>query len=426
MQRSIDSLIEPKPPRLRIALLGYRSNPFSGGQGVYIKYLSQALAELGHEVHVISGAPYPDLSDAVRLIKLPGLNLLDQDPAERGLRLRYLKSITDTYEWSSVLSGGFPEPYVFGQRVFRYLQKHAGDYDIIHDNQTLSYGIARIPQLGLPLVTTIHHPITKDLEIALANTKSIGLRLLIRRWHRFLRMQIRVAQRLRYIVTVSERARCDIAKDFGVDPQRIEVVYNGVDCNEFRPMPEIQRQPFNLITTASADQPLKGTQHLIPALKTLVDEFPELTLTFIGKPKPNGRTEKLIRALGIADHIEFLHGIDNQEVVARYAAATVAVVPSEYEGFGLPAAEAMACGVPVVSTDGGALPEVVADAGIVVPHSDPSALARAIAILLRDAGRREALGQAGRQRMLSQFSWQATACKLTAQYRATLSESPTP
>ncbi len=425
-QASAASLQNPTGPgsrALRIALLGYRSNPFSGGQGVYLKYVSRALAELGHEVHVISGEPYPELHHSVKLIKLPGLNLFAASHPGRSLRARHLKSFTDTFEWASMLSGGFPEPYTFGRRVYRYLRAHAGTYDIVHDNQTLSYGVARLPQLGLPLVTTIHHPITKDLEIALANTTSVGLRLLIRRWHRFLRMQTRVARRLDHIVTVSNRAKADIGSDFGVNPQRIHVVHNGVDCEEFRPMPEVVRAKQKLITTASADQPLKGTQHLIPALKTLIGEFPDLSLTFIGKPKPGGATEQLIKDLGVSGHIEFLHGIDNREIVEHYARATLAVVPSEYEGFGLPAAEAMACGVPVVSTDGGALPEVVGNAGVVVPHSNPTALAGAIATLLREPKRREALGRAGRDRMLNEFSWTAAATTLTSYYHTLLADA---
>ncbi len=385
--------------------------------------MSRALAELGHAVHVISGEPYPDLDAGIELIKLPGLNLYAEEHPARALRARHLGSFTDTFEWASMVSGGFPEPYTFGRRVHRYLRAHVHDYDIIHDNQTLSYGVARLPELGLPLVTTIHHPITKDLEIALANTETLGMRLLIRRWHRFLKMQTRVARELRHIVTVSERARTDIAQAFSVPAERIQVVYNGVDCDEFAPRPEVTRAPLKLITTASADQPLKGTQHLIPAFKALLDEFPELSLTFIGKPKPGGDTEQLIDALGVGKHIEFLHGIDTAEIVRRYAEATLAVVPSEYEGFGLPAAEAMACGVPVVSTDGGALPEVVGDAGIIIPHSQPDRLADAIRTLLRDPHKRAELGAAGRARMLERFSWQNAAERLDEHYRTVIEAS---
>lgn len=404
-------------PPLRIALLGYRSNPYSGGQGIYIKYVARALRDLGHDVDVISGEPYPQLDDDIRLIKLPGLNLFAEAHPARALRWHHLRSYADVFEWASMVSGGFPEPYTFGRRVAAYLRKHGHHYDIIHDNQCLSYGTLNLQRMGLPLVTTIHHPITYDLDIALGHTQGIGMRLLIRRWHRFLHMQTKVAKRLNHIVTVSESSKRDICASFDVDPARVHVIYNGVDGDLFRPSAAEQRQPWRLITTASADQPLKGTQHLIPAFVKLRKDFPDLRLTFIGKPKEDGDTAKLIANHALEPYIEFVHGISAEEIVRLYAQATIAVVPSEYEGFGLPAAEAMACAVPVVSTNGGALPEVVGDAGIVVAKANPQALADGIRELLLDPEKRRTLADAGRQRMLTHFNWTDVAGALTEFYR---------
>ena len=401
---------------LRIALLGYRSNPYSGGQGIYLKYTSQALVDAGHQVDVISGEPYPELDERVGLIKLPGLNLFAQESHLTALRPRHLLSATDFFEWFSMASGGFPEPYTFGQRVARYLSQPGHGYDIIHDNQSLSYGVLRLQQ-HTPLLTTIHHPITWDRDIALAHAPSWRQRLLIRRWHNFLNMQSAVAKKLRHIVTVSERSRKDIGDAFEIDADRIHVIYNGIDTDAFRPEPAIARNPWQLITTASADQPLKGTQHLIPAFARLVRAFPKLRLVFIGRPKPGGETEKLINRHGIKDRIRFVHGIPPEEIRHLYASSAIAVVPSEYEGFGLPAGEAMACGVPVVSTDGGALPEVVGDAAEVVPAGDPQALGDAIAGLLNNDGARERLGRLGRQRIIERFSWQRAAEQMTELYQ---------
>lgn len=401
---------------LRIALLGYRSNPYSGGQGVYLKYVSRALHAMGHEVHVISGEPYPDLAPGVRLIKLPGLNLYATPNPLRALRSRHLRSATDFFEWASIASGGFPEPYTFGRRVAKYMVEHHGEYDIIHDNQSLSYGVLRLQQRGHAVVTTIHHPITYDRDIAVAHASNWGMRLLIKRWHHFLAMQTKVAGQLKHITTVSNTSKQDICRAFNVDPARVEVVHNGVDAEVFCPRPGVQRDRHHLITTASADQPLKGTQHLIPAFAKLREEFSDLHLTFIGQPKPGGDTEKLIKQYALNDAIEFKHGISAQEIVELYARATIAVVPSEYEGFGLPAAEAMACAVPVVSTDGGALPEVVGDAAVIVARGDSQALATGIADLLRDADKRLALGCAGRTRMQAQFNWENVAAELTDYY----------
>ncbi|MEM7100735.1 MAG: glycosyltransferase family 4 protein [Pseudomonadota bacterium] len=404
--------------KLSIALLGYRCNPFSGGQGVYIRNVSAGLAELGHQVDVISGQPYPDLIEHknIKLIKLPSLNLYGSGDEIVGYSAKRLLSFTDTFEWCSYQTGGFPEPYTFGRRVFRYLKDNHQKYDIIHDNQTLSWGIADLEQLTDKLVTTIHHPITFDRDIALAHTQTIGLRLLVRRWHHFLNMQTKVARKLRRIITVSENSRSDIAASFASDPSAIEIIPNGINTKLYRPLPEIKRIPGCIITTASADQPLKGTQHLIPAIAALRKSHPEIRLVFIGKPKEDGPTAKLIREHTLADCIEFVHGISNQEVVRRYAQATIAVVPSEYEGFGLPAAEAMACGVPVVSTNGGALAEVVGDAGLIVTKGDPQALTTAMDQLLRDAELREAYAQKGRAHIMQHFSAPRAAELLEAYY----------
>ena len=407
-----------EPASLRIALLGYRSNPYSGGQGIYLRYLSRALAEAGHLVDVISGEPYPELDHpSVRLIKLPGLNLFEAPNHLTALRLRHLRSATDTFEWLSMATGGFPEPFTFGRRVAAYLATHGHRYQIIHDNQCLSWGTLSLQRHGLPLLTTIHHPITWDRDIALHHAESSGHRFLIRRWHHFLRMQSRVARELAHIVTVSDRSRQDICSAFDLDPARVHVIRNGIDTRTFRPEPSIARNPWQLITTASADQPLKGTQYLIPAFAALQHRYPKLRLVFIGRPKPGGTTQRLISHYGVGDRIRFVHGISADEIRHLYASSAVAILPSEYEGFGLPAGEAMACGVPLVSTDGGALPEVVGDAGLIVPVRDSGALQLAIARLLDDPRLREHYAHAGRARILQEFSWQRAAADMTRLYQ---------
>lgn len=408
-------VLKPDTP-LRIALLGYRGNPFSGGQGVYLKYLSKSLVELGHEVDVIAGQPYPQLDPRVRLIELPGLNLFEHPNHVSALRPHHFRSWADLTEYVSMLTGGFGEPYSFGRRVLAYLRRHRPRYDVLHDNQSLAWGLLELPRLGYPLVTTIHHPITWDRDIALAAAPDWQSRLLIRRWHAFLHMQIRVARRLPHLVTVSERSRQDIAAAFGIDVARVRVVHNGIDRVDFHPLESVRRKPRQLISTASADQPLKGTQHLINAFATLRRTRPDLELVIIGRPKANGRTEQMIRSLGLGHAIRFRHGLSTAAIRELYAESTVAVVPSEYEGFGLPAGEAMACGVPVVSTDGGALPEVVGDAGIVVPARDPAALADAVARVLDDPDLRSRLAASGRRRIEQCFSWQRAARQMTALY----------
>ncbi|MFT5482430.1 MAG: glycosyltransferase involved in cell wall biosynthesis [Halieaceae bacterium] len=404
---------------LKICLLGYRSSPTSGGQGVYLSYLSKALVDAGHSVDVVSGPPYPMLDERVGLITLPSLDLFENGLSS--LRPHHLLSLTNIMEWLSKLTGGFAEPYTFGRRAVKFLRKHGGDYDLIHDNQSLSYGMLQLQSMGLPLVTTLHHPITSDLRIALKHAGNAWHRLLIRRWHSFLIMQKRVVKQLHHIVTVSEQSRQDIARDFGIQPAGISLVYNGIDTETFRPLPGVARLPLRLMATASADQPLKGLSYLLRAVALLRQDYPTLELLLVGKARPGGHTERLIDRLDIKDAIIFVSRISTEDMVKYYAEATIAVVPSVYEGFGLPAGEAMACGVPVVSTNGGALPEVVGDAGIQVPVRDAEAIAVAVKQLLENAALRESYAQAGRQRILDKFCWQVAARQMVAYYREVLS-----
>ena len=403
---------------LRIALLGYRSQPFGGGQGVYLKYLSKALVEAGHSVDVISGPPYPHLDSRVRLIELPSLDLFENGLGS--LRPRHLRSLTNIIEWTSKLTGGFAEPYTFGRRAVKYLRKHGHQYDLIHDNQSLSYGMLQLQEMGLPLVTTVHHPVTSDLRIALAAARRWHERLLIKRWHAFLGMQKKVVKQLRNVVTVSDCSRQDIARDFGLQPAGISLVYNGIDTTEFRPMPDVTRRPKRLMATASADAPLKGLRYLLRAYAQLLSRHPDLELLLVSKPQPGGKTEQLVASLGIGDKVQFVNGISTEDMVRYYAEATIAVVPSVYEGFGLPAGEAMACGVPVVSTDGGALPEVVGEAGVIVPAKSAEALATAIDSLLADSEQRRLMSEAGRRRIEEKFSWEVCAREMTAYYHRVL------
>lgn len=407
---------------LKIALLGYRSNPFSGGQGIYIKYLSRALAQAGHQVDVISGPPYPDLDDNIKLIKIPSLDLFAEENHVTALKLKHLTSFADFFEWWTMLTGGFAEPYTFGRRLQAYFKKHKPDYDIIHDNQSLCWGTLWLQEQGYPLITTIHHPITSDRDIALKHAETWQQRLLIRRWHSFINMQEKVVRRLKHIVTVSDVSRRDVADAFQINAGGLTVVHNGIATDIFKPMPAVRRIPNRIMATASADQPLKGLRYLLQAIKQLAPQFPDIHLTVLGKLKEDGETANLLKTLKIDQHLTFVSGIETEELVRLYAEASVVVVPSIYEGFGLPAGEAMACGVPVISTTGGALPEVVGDAGVLVPVRDADAIATAVTELLKDDQKRESLGQAGRERILKHFSWQVAAEQFVGEYQKVIGQ----
>ncbi|MET3525645.1 glycosyltransferase family 4 protein [Phenylobacterium koreense] len=394
---------------LRIAFLSYRSDPKVGGQGVYLAEAARALSALGHQVDVISGPPYPVLSEGVRLIKLPSLDLYAQPHnGQRALRWRHLKSWTDTAEYFGHVSGKFMEPWSFGRRAAKYLRQHGADYDVALDNQSLSSGLLAIERAGLPVVEVIHHPIRRDLELALAAEPKASMRWLKRRWYSFLSMQEKVAPQLTDVILVSEASARDVSECLAVRQDAMSVIHLGIDRQVFCPNPQITRDSARLLTTASADVPLKGLRYLIEAYGQLLQSHPELELVVIGTLR-KGPTKDLLDSLGLADRVQFISNLTREEVVAQYAQATICVTPSLYEGFGLPAAEAMACGAPVVVTDGGALPEVVGEAGVVVRKADPGALASAIGQLLDDPAKREEMSRAGLERARERLSWTRAA-----------------
>lgn len=399
---------------LAVCLLSYRGNPTSGGQGVYIRRISRALADLGHSVDVVSGPPYPHLDPDITLHKLPGLDLYNPDELYRKPRLRELKSPINILEWLSAASGGFPEPLAFSLRALKFMRENGRRYDVIHDNQCLAYGLLGIQSM-IPTVATIHHPITKDRDISIKAASTFSKRINIRRWYHFLAMQKRVSRRIANLITVSQASKADISKDFAIDHDRFHVVANGINTEIFHPVPGLSRPENRLIVTNSADTPLKGLRYLLLAMAHLRSSR-DVHLTVIGKPKPGGLIERLVAELGLRDAVTFTGRIDEKDFAGYYAGSTVAVVPSLYEGFGLPAGEAMACGVPVVSTSGGALPEVVGDAGVLVPAGDALALAKAIADLLDSPDRRQAYGQAGYARVIQNFTWHRCAQKTTEVY----------
>ncbi len=407
---------------LRIALLGYRSHPHVGGQGIYLHYLSKALVDSGHSVDVISGPPYPELDPRVQLIQLPSLDLYAHPNPTRALRPKHFLSLADIYEWWSKLSGAFGEPYSFGRRLVAHFKTHQPHYDIVHDNQSLCYGLLDLQQRGVNVIATVHHPITQDRDLALAAATEKSQRWLIKRWYSFLTMQKKVVQHLNHIITVSHQSQRDIVTAFGRSADTIHVIPNGVDTTIFKPLGHIKRTNFRLITTASSDQPLKGLGVLLRALAALRHEFPELQLIVIGKLKENGDTQRELQALGLQDLVQFTTGISNQELVEEYAQASIAIVPSLYEGFGLPAAEAMACGVPLICSDGGALPEVVGNAARLVRAGNVDDLQAALRELLTNRDACEQLSALGRAHIEQQLSWTCVGKKMEHFYYQVLQQ----
>ncbi len=427
MSGPVPSPQTPSPHKpLRIAYLVYRGNPHCGGQGVYTRELAAELTQLGHEITVFSGPPYPDLVDPKQLVELPGLDLYRANNPFRVPWPHEFRDLIDVREFAIMCGAGFPEPYAFSLRVRRELRDRRGEFDLVHDNQCLGRGL--LPMMhedGWPVLATLHHPITVDRELDLAHTTNPWRKLTLRRWYAFLDMQMEVARQIPRVLTVSESSRGDIVEQMGVPAGSLHVVPVGMNPAVFRPKPEIARVPGRLMTTASADVPMKGLTPLLEALAKVRTEVDDAHLVVIGKPKAKSRIPALIERLGLQHAVEFVSGVTTERIVDLYAEAEVACVPSLYEGFSLPAVEAMACGVPVVGTTGGAVPEVIGadgETGLLVPPGDPDALAVALVRALGDAPLRARIGAAGRERALANFTWRRTAEGTAEHYRALLDE----
>jgi len=423
--------IAPRPPvpgGLRIAFLVYRGNPRCGGQGVYTRHLTRELVALGHSVEVFAGQPWPEVDEGVGFTPVPSLDLYrDPDP----FRVPHLAEFLNSYptsvaalEFAIMCTAGFPEPWTFSLRARQMLSVRRDEFDLVHDNQCLGYGIQGMMEDGWPVLETLHHPITVDRQLALSHSTNPWQQFSQRRWFGFLRMQVKVARSLPRIVTVSQSSKTDITAQMGVDNNRMTVVPVGVDHTVFRPREDVEPVPGRIMVTSSSDVPMKGLVPLLEAVAKLRTER-DIELVVIGNPRAEGRVARAIARLDLGPVVRCVTGITDDELAKNYGQAQVAVVPSLYEGFSLPAIEAMACGVALVATTGGALPEVVGtdgETGLLVPPDDPGALAVAIGRLLDDADLRARLGAAGRQRVLGRFTWQVTAAGTAAEYRALLDD----
>ena len=404
---------------LHVALLSYRSRPHCGGQGIYLRHLSRELAALGHHVEVFSGQPYPELEPGPVLCPVPSLDLYrDGDPFRTPRRAEFRDWI-DVLEFAAMRSGSFPEPLTFSLRALRTVRARRADFDVVHDNQALGYGMLGFARAGLPLVTSIHHPITVDRRVELAAATGLS-RLAKRRWYSFVRMQGRVARRAGPILTVSQSSRSDICRDFRVDPGSVHVIPLGVDTRLFHPR-RAPRVPGRIVAVASADSPMKGVSVLLQAFGKLVTER-EAQLIVVGEPAPGGPTERLASDLALGERARFVHGISDAQLADLTTSAEIAVVPSLYEGFSLPAVEHMASGTPLVASRTGALPEVTGDAAVLVEPGDPEVLAATLRDLLDSPEQRARLGAAAWQRVQERFTWSAVARATVKHYREAISD----
>tara|TARA_B100001173_G_C16027069_1_gene564592 strand:+ start:2138 stop:3391 length:1254 start_codon:yes stop_codon:yes gene_type:complete len=399
--------------KLNIAILSYRSAKYGGGQGVFVKDISMALSIIGHKVDVISGPPYPELYKDINLIKLPGLNLFEtfssRDRFKKFINKKK-KNINDYYEFISVLFGGFPEMRTFGDRANEFI-KNNNHYDLIIDNQSISYGMLEI-QKRLPFIEIIHHPITYDLKHELEASNKIKYRISRYRWYSFLKMQKKVAPKINTIITPSKSSKKGIIEEFKCKEKNITVINNGLDASEFAPIDRSQINPFRLITTASADVPLKGLDFSLKALKILITDFPEIHLIVIGNIKENGHTQRLIEKLKIEKNVFFKSNITKAEITNLYSSSSVAIVSSLYEGFGYPVIEAMSCAVPLIATDVSSIPELTKEFAILVEPKNDQMIADSVKKVLINYDKYKEIAVKSRKHVKENFNW----AKITNEY----------
>ncbi len=412
---------------LQVALLTYRGTPTCGGQGVYIRHLSRELVALGHRVEVFSGQPYPVLDPGVVLTQLPSLDLYKETNPFRIPWPWEFRDRIDAREFALMCTGAFPEPLTYSLRMWRALRPSTWSatrrYDIIHDNQGLGTGLTRLHEelapMGVPVVATIHHPVTVDRRLDIEAAKNAYRRFTKRRWYSFIPMQQQVALGLDGVLTVSDLSLVDIPREMGIPAERVKMVPLGVDPQTFSPDPAAT-VPGRIVVVTSADVPLKGLMVLLDALAKLRVERPGAHLVCVGRARANGPADRRLDELGLRDAVTFRSSLTQEELVALMQSAEVAAVPSFYEGFCLPAVEEMACGLPLVATRVGALPEIVGEdntAGLLVPPGDAEALAMALGRLLDDPELRGRLGAAGRRRVEERFTWRAAAAGTADWYR---------
>ena len=404
---------------LKIALLSYRSDPFSGGQGIYIKNISEALHDRGHEITIFSGNPLPEVNKAIKVVRIETPGFFETfDSLERLKIFTSLeKNRLNFMDFFETFTGTFTEPVFFGERLVKnkYFQETVDEFDIFHDNQSIS----SYPEKVLKkLVTTLHHPIHVDKEIDLTIEKSFLKRLSIKRWYSFLNFQKKNLKAVKKVISPSLSSKNDICRYFDYPSKNISVIWNGINLDDCK---FHERESFNanFVTIISADVPMKNLKTVLKALYLLKQEGINAKLTIVGDLREDNN--KLIDRLGLTKEITYKSKLPRKQLIQSLNNADIGIAPSKYEGFGFPLVEMIATGLPVIVSDKASLPELAGNAGLIFNSSDSNDLKEKMKELIENTTLRNKVTENSKLRRDDFFGWDEYAKKLEDLYKEIIS-----
>ena len=404
---------------LKIALLSYRSDPFSGGQGIYIKNISEALHNRGHEITIFSGNPLPEVNKVIKVVRIETPGFFETFDSLEMLKIftSLEKNRLNVMDFFETFTGTFTEPVFFGERLVKnkYFQETVDEFDIFHDNQSIS----SYPETVLKkLVTTLHHPIHVDKEIDLTSEKSFLKRLSIKRWYSFLNFQKKNLKAVKKVISPSLSSKNDICRYFDYPSKNISVIWNGINLDDCK---FHQRGSFNanFVTIISADVPMKNLKTVIKALYLLKQEGINAKLTIVGDLREDNN--KLIDRLGLTKEITYKSKLPRKQLIQSLNNADIGIAPSKYEGFGFPLVEMIATGLPVIVSDKASLPELAGNAGLIFNSSDSNDLKEKMKELIENAALRNKVAENSKLRRDDFFGWDEYAKKLEDLYKEIIS-----
>lgn len=396
--------------KLKIGLLSYRSDPFSGGQGIYIKNVSEALQNRGHEITIFSGNPLPIVSNKIKVVEINTPGYFETFNSFERFKIFQAQEKTrlDLWDFIETFTGTFTEPIFFGDRLLQNTEfaKTADSYDVFHDNQSIS----NYPDsINKKLITTLHHPIHVDRDIDLENESSFLRKLAIKRWYSFLNFQKKNLKKVKKIISPSKSSKKDICHYFQYPAEQISVIWNGIDLADCK---FHQRTSFNseFVTIISSDVPMKNLRNILKALYLLKNDGLDAKLTIIGDLRDDNK--KLINDLDLNDLVSFRRKLPRNELIKILNASDIGIAASSYEGFGFPLVEMIATGLPVIVSDKASLPELAGEAGLKFNSDDVSDLKEKMKELIKNHTLREKLAKNSKVRRDAFFGWDEYAKKL--------------